>query len=494
MVRTIGQIATGTVLTHDILQVRSHPNVSSLKLANRLYPALEFSVPDIEATPAQLAAVLPSNVASPDGAGVIVGIIDYGCDFNHRNFRHANGASRILYLWNQVGWSDDGGPAPFGYGIEYRQTQIDQALKSPSPYNALGYLPGRRATAPMSWISPRATVEPPDGQGWRPTLTSFLSTSPMATWSGEAFFGNSRRLLEAVDYIFLKAAELGKPAVINISLGTHGGPHDGTSLLEEGLDTLLRDQTGRAIVISAGNSWDDNCHASGAVEAGSPRTVTWHIPDQDVTENELEIWYPGVAELSLTLITPWGLRLGPVPPGAMRHIDSESGPALGYIAHRQRDPNNGENDIDIFLSPMLPAGDWAVETQHTKQRRPSPSMPTSSVTTPGFDTIVFRACRCRPMPHDRLNLLWRAAHRRRLLLRWPARESVVSIQLRRPNEERPSEAGGQRAGIIHTERWDSCRQIVDTRRGAQERHQHGCAACCRSGGVVDASNGSSPHD
>jgi len=41
-------------------------------------------------------------------------------------------------------------------------------------------------------------------------------------------------LLEAVDYIFTKAAELGKSAVVNLSLGTHGGPHDGSTLAEQG--------------------------------------------------------------------------------------------------------------------------------------------------------------------------------------------------------------------------------------------------------------------
>ena len=46
-------------------------------------------------------------------------------------------------------------------------------------------------------------------------------------------FGNSKRLLEAVDYIFRKATALGRPAVVNLSLGTFGGPHDGTTPVEE---------------------------------------------------------------------------------------------------------------------------------------------------------------------------------------------------------------------------------------------------------------------
>lgn len=361
IVRTIGQIVTGTVSTHEILQVRSHPNVWSLKLANRLYRTLEYSVPDIEATPTHLAAVLPPDMAAPDGSSVIIGIIDEGCDFNHRNFRNADGTSRILYLWNQSGWSEDGGPAPVGYGVEYGQTQINLALDSPDPYNTLGYQPGEKSHGTHVMDIAAGNGRATDWPGVAPDAHLIFVDIASGDWSGEAFFGNSRRLLEAADYIFAKAAELGKPAVINISMGTHGGPHDGTSLLEQGLDTLLRNQVGRAIVISAGNSYDVDGHASGAVDAAGTRTLTWHVPDQDETDNELEVWYSGAAELAVTLITPWSLRLGPVPLGATRHIDPESGSTLGYIAHRQRDPNNGENNIAIYLSRMLPPGNWAVE-------------------------------------------------------------------------------------------------------------------------------------
>lgn len=43
-------------------------------------------------------------------------------------------------------------------------------------------------------------------------------------------FGNAKNLMEAADYIFQKAAALNRPAVINFSLGTHGGPHDGIDI------------------------------------------------------------------------------------------------------------------------------------------------------------------------------------------------------------------------------------------------------------------------
>ena len=54
-----------------------------------------------------------------DGTGVIVGILDYQLDFNHPDFKLANGHSRIKYLWNQHDTSSGAHPAPFGYGKDW---------------------------------------------------------------------------------------------------------------------------------------------------------------------------------------------------------------------------------------------------------------------------------------------------------------------------------------------------------------------------------------
>src|SRR5262249_22015688 len=45
------------------------------------------------------------------------------------------------------------------------------------------------------------------------------------------------------------------PAVLNLSLGSDYGPHDGTSPIEKGLLSLVGDdKPGRAVVLAAGNS------------------------------------------------------------------------------------------------------------------------------------------------------------------------------------------------------------------------------------------------
>ena len=55
--------------------------------------------------------------------------------------------------------------------------------------------------------------------------------------------------------------------VVNISFGGYRGPHDGTSDWESGIDQLLTIDN-RAVVVSAGNGFEAECHACGPLQPG----------------------------------------------------------------------------------------------------------------------------------------------------------------------------------------------------------------------------------
>lgn len=356
-----GPFITGTVDIDRIEAVRRDPNVVTLKSATELHPDLEFSVPDIRATQDQIRAALPVGTPS-DGAGVLVGVVDYGCDFNHRNFRHADGSTRLLAIWDQRGGTMASSPRPYGYGRELTQGQIDAALQSEDPYQALRYNPGTRAhgthVADIAAGNGNATGHP----GVAPGADLVFVQIAADDLDDEESFGNSRQLIEAVDYIARKARELGKSAVVNISLGTHGGPHDGSTPAEQTFDYMMENQPGLAVVVSAGNSWRRRSHAMGTVEPGGSRTLGWHIRRGDRTDNEVEVWYTGGDELAVTLVTPDGQRIGPVELGTT--VTLHAGDELvGRIIHRKGDPNNGDNQVDILLRRDLQGG-WQIELGH----------------------------------------------------------------------------------------------------------------------------------
>ena len=193
--------------------------------------------------------------------------------------------------------------------------------------------------------------------------------------------GSSRYLLEAVDYIFRKADKLNLPAVVNLSLSTTGGPHDGTTLIEQAFEDLVNQRPGRAIVTSAGNAYSLDSHVSGKAGQGdaAKATILWstdprHTDSEEKSEgkNEMEIWYPKGKKLTVSLSAPNGdsgdwLSLGSVNLGETKVLmDGEK--RVGRISHRRKDPNNYDNQIDIRLPHLgdLP-GPWKIELSSPKE-------------------------------------------------------------------------------------------------------------------------------
>jgi subtilisin family serine protease len=368
--RKIGDVVTGVVEIDRLEEVRTHSNVVSLKGATRLHIDLEFSVPEIQCSATGLQTAFPGLQETLNGRGAIVGIVDTGCDFRHENFRDSSGATRLLFLWDQRGEATEISPAGFGFGREFTRADIDRALQEADPFQVLAYSP--RASAHGTHVldiaagNGRRTGRP----GVAPGSDIIFVEVAAGDFSDEESFGNSRRLLEAVDYIFTKARELGRAAVVNLSLGTHGGPHDGSTLVEQGFDRLL-DEPGRAIVISAGNSFEARSHAQSTVRSDTPKILSWQVRSSDLTPNELEIWYSGGNRLEVTLISPSGTRLGPVQLGQTQDIRRSDGERLGRIIHRRGDPNNGDNQIDILMNNALPKGLWKIELT-TAETQPVP--------------------------------------------------------------------------------------------------------------------------
>jgi subtilisin family serine protease len=354
-------IMTGTVDINDITAVRRNPNVKSLKGASRVKPELKFSVPEVQGTQSLIKAGLPSGSPEVTGAGIVIGIVDYGCDFAHKNFRKADGTTRLRFLWDQgAGTPTELSPLGFPYGREFTEQAINGALALDDPYQQLAYDPGVRAhgTHVMDIAAGNGLATGVPGVAPKADLVFVqLSSNDIAP---DENFGNSRHLLDAVEYIFEKARLLNKQAVVNLSLGTNGGPHDGTNLIEKRIDQLL-EEPGRAVVIAASNNRSDRIHASGRIEPGQKRVLRWQLLPVDPTDNEVEIWYEGKSKLQVSLIDPSGTQLGPFLLGTTTLLKS-GGVHVGTIFHRQNDPNNHDNHVDILFDHRL-SGSWSIVLQ-----------------------------------------------------------------------------------------------------------------------------------
>ena len=342
--------------------VRADGTVLSLKASQPVRPALAATVEAMGVAPANL----PAGVDPDGGKGVVVGIVDFGCDFAHKNFRRPDGKTRVLALWNQAGVAQAN--SPFGYGRLYNAAEIDAALASANPYATLGYGPrpdtpdqqGTHGTHVMDIAagnglgSTRAGVAPNAG-----IVFVEASSTDLAVRGPDVLkqsFGNSVQLLEAVQFVFDTAAD--RPCVVNVSLGTNGGPHDGSSLVEQGLNSLVNEKPGRAVVIAASNSQLDGIHISGQVPIAGNQDIVWNQRNQG--GGEFELWYPGAARLEVTLIGPDGTAFGPVAPDGNLPFGGANGQIAIFISSRLTDPNNGDNVIGIWLAPGLPGDQWVI--------------------------------------------------------------------------------------------------------------------------------------
>ncbi len=358
-------IVTGRIPVQRIEAVRGQDFIKSLKAARGLNPVLHATVEETGAAADQL----PQGSLANSGAGVVVGIVDYGCDFAHRNFRDDNGDSRIEALWHQGGVTQAG--APFGYGREFSRDDLTQALSAADPYDDLGYQlfdPNKRGTHGTHVMDIAAGSGGGTGvNGVAPAADIVFVDVSHADLPGGGpqvvgtSFGDSVRLLEALQYIFERAD--GRPCVINVSLGTNGGPHDGTTLVEQGIDSLLRQAPNRAVVIAASNSFIDGIHAEAQVPANGQVDLTWEIPAppaQFANHDELEIWFSGDDQFAVELIDPDGDSVGTVEPGNNGSADDASGETIVFVANRLGEPNNDDNMIGIYFAANMPSGSWIV--------------------------------------------------------------------------------------------------------------------------------------
>jgi subtilisin family serine protease len=366
IVSRFGPIATCRLKRNSIIATREEENVFSLKAPRILGPEVEME--DTRAMHAVPPEMVNGDMRRPPGihltgAGIVIGILDWGCDFDFPSFKHSDGSTRLIALWDQRGAPSFGTPSRYGYGTVHTRAQINQALASGDPYNALGYHPadadpngfGAHGTHVMDIAAGNGFGGGPIGIAPQADLV-FVHLANKGT-GGLANLGDSVRILEAVEFVARTAGQ--RPWVVNLSVGRHGGPHDGSTLAELAFDFALREAPNCFIVQSGGNYFDKCIHTNGRLQYGQARTLNLIVDEADITPNELEVWYSGNDQFSVCLESPTGTLSPWVRLGGQTEV-MEDGRIVGRIYNRAKDPNNFDNHIDFFLYPGASPGLWSV--------------------------------------------------------------------------------------------------------------------------------------
>lgn len=209
------------------------------------------------------------------GKGVLVAVIDSGISYYNRDFRNADGTTRIRYLWDQV------------LGREFDAQQINEALGTGSRQEAEQLVPSIDTSGHGTAVAGIAAGNGGEGGlayagvARESELIIVRLGSPRAD-----SFPRTTELMRALTYVVNKAVELAMPVAVNLSFGNTYGAHNGTSLLERFIDNVS--EIGRNVVcVGSGNEGASGGHVGGSMrqqETGnSISTNLVNSIDADVT-------------------------------------------------------------------------------------------------------------------------------------------------------------------------------------------------------------------
>jgi len=220
------------------------------------------------------------------GDSVVIGVVDGGFDYTHPTFYDTTGANlRIVRSWEQ---ENSQGPPPtgFNYGTEFSTTQ---ALLDKKSSNTTG-----NHGCHVAGIA--------GGSGYLIPGKQYMGVAPAASLVFVDMSEAPTSVQDGINYIFTYAASVGRPAVVNLSLGTHIGPHDGTSLMDQAIDGLVG--PGKIVAGAAGNEGDTPLHIYHAFSNDTVRTFM-NFEESDaggqVNEGTVENWGSAGSDFSLSL-------------------------------------------------------------------------------------------------------------------------------------------------------------------------------------------------
>ena len=217
------------------------------------------------------------------GEGVIIGVIDTGINFCHPAFLDENGNTRVKLFGFSSSEVNCDGIYDSELGVcQYDENKINTLIQQGHcNYDLGGH--GTHVTGTVAGY-------------WEGSL--YNGIAPGATL---IVYKLSRMededAITGLRWIKKKSQELGLPTVVNFSLGTHYGPHDGTSFLSRVVDEVSG--PGFIVVAAAGNSGNASIHA---YSISSYDTVRLKVN----TWVDVEGWYTKGSEYRVSLCSSTG--------------------------------------------------------------------------------------------------------------------------------------------------------------------------------------------
>lgn len=272
---------TASVPLSSLRQVAELESVSYVRAANRVHLLMDEARAQCNVDAVHTGS---ESLGSYTGEGVVIGVVDGGFEYGHAAFRAADGSTlRIKRVWDQNSRSGNS-PDGFDYGTEYT---------SESEILAARY--DRSTTYHGSHVANIAAGSD--------KLNTYYGVAPDADLVLVSYKDDDMCIAEGVKYVFDYAESVGKPCVVNISIGSHQGPHDGTSAVDRLFDSITG--PGRIIVGAGGNEGTYNMHASKKLTDTDTQLKTmidYTDPDASEKSSALDIWGSAGTKMSVKVV------------------------------------------------------------------------------------------------------------------------------------------------------------------------------------------------
>ncbi len=243
-------IVTARIPVENLEAVAALSEVEYIEMGAKLYSTLDKArvasmVNDVH----QALAPLDTTYT---GKGVIVGIVDHGFEYAHINFQDSEGNLRVKRIWEQT-WEGTP-PEGFTYGNE---------LKTPEDIIAAGF-----DAKSEDRVGHGAHVAGIAAGSDNNRNNKYYGVAPEAELVFVSIdLESDVALINSLQYIYDYATEQGKPCVVNFSLGTYNGPHDGTSTFDV-LSSEMQGE-GRLLVGAIGNDGSSPMHVDADLNSAS---------------------------------------------------------------------------------------------------------------------------------------------------------------------------------------------------------------------------------
>jgi subtilase family domain protein len=296
VIADLDDIVTVDIPLDRVNELASMPQVKYVSFGTVQNTDMKFARPSGSVDAAQNGFSYNGQTLKFDGSGVIAGLMDTGMDASHVNFTDGDN-TRVERLW----WFRNTTGSATEYNSETLSSFVTDDANESHATHVAGIMAGSyKGNAQVAQFSS------PSG-GTISTGTAAMPYYGVATGARLAFSVGGlydANIINGVTKIIEYAESQGVPCVVNMSLGSNSGPHDGSTSYNQALAKL--GQRG-IICMSAGNEGADNLFVSKAFTVGDTELKTMIQPSQAngaiLPSGIVDVW--GKTDKQLTVC--WGV-------------------------------------------------------------------------------------------------------------------------------------------------------------------------------------------